>query len=427
MLAGQVGAQAVAEALCHHVVLPDGDSVLRRAILLVAKHIVESPAEVGVARRGDGGHQGQRRGMSVAAHPQSAVDEAVRTGIRRTFLADDALLEEGQCLCRLEGRAGRIGTHDGAVQQGLLLVLLQQVMVASALPADEQVGIEGGRRHQAEDFACLGFDGHDRAYLVLHQAFAQHLEVDVDAQLQVFAGDGRAVQFAVHVVSLDAAVGIAQQDFHALLASEILLVALLDALLADVVAAAVVVVLLDVAAGHLADVAQGMARGVVGILPDGAPLDGKSGKLVELLLEDAALLGRELGHEHLLGVAGVAGILAAVLDVGHQLVELFAGDVQRAAEVGGVQVGHLAGDKGHVVGGLVEHQQLAVAVVDGAARRILHLVEEGVVVGILLVFVRQNLQVEEADQVHQHDEDSRTCNHVFPFLQIIVFWHRFIF
>jgi len=355
--------------------------------------------------------------MPVATHPQPPVDESVRAGI------GGRLLEERHRLCRLEGGAGRVSALYGPVEQRFLFVLLQQGVVSAPLSSDELVRVEGGRRHHAENLARLGFDGHDAPDFVLHQPFAQHLQVDVDAQFQVLPGHGRAVEPSVHVMPLYASVGIAQQDFHALLAAQVLFVAFLDALLADVVAAAIVVVFLNVSARHLPDVSQGMSGGVVGILPYGSPLYAESGEFEEFFLEDAAFLGRELCHEHLLRIARVAGILAPVLHVGHEPVELFAGDVQRAAEVGRVKVAHFARHEGDVVGRLVEHQQLAVAVVDGAARRILHLVEEGVVVGILLIFVRQQLQVYQANQIDEHNEGSRPSNHELPFFEFIILSH----
>ena len=248
LFAGQIRAELVAESLRHHVVFPHRDGVLGRIVFLtVAEHVVQPPAEVGVARSGDGRHQGEGRSVPVATYPQSAMDKTMGTRISGRVLADDALLEERHRLRRLEGAARRISALDGAVQQGLSRVFLQGNVVLAPLPADEQVRVERRRGYHAKDFARLRLDGHYASDLVLHQAFAQHLQVDVQAQLQVLPRNGGTVQLPVHIMPLDASVRVAQQDFHAFLPPQILFVALFDALLANVVAAAVVIVFFDVA------------------------------------------------------------------------------------------------------------------------------------------------------------------------------------
>ena len=52
LLSGQVYAEFVAEAHAHHVVAPRVHGVLHGLVFLsVAQHVVQSPAEVAVARR----------------------------------------------------------------------------------------------------------------------------------------------------------------------------------------------------------------------------------------------------------------------------------------------------------------------------------------------------------------------------------------
>ena len=421
LLTGEVGAELVAKALGHHVVFPHREGLLRRAVLAVANHAEESPAEVGVARGGDGGYQGERRAVAVAPYVQALVVEAVGTGEGWVVGMNNILLQEGEGLGRLEGGAWGIGPLDGAVEERLAVVQTEALVVLAALTANHQVGVEGGRRDHAEDFARRGFNGHDGPYLVLHKPFAQHLQVDVEPQGEVLARHRGAVEFAILVVALHPSVGIAQQHLHTLFPTQVLLVRLLDALLAHIVAANVVVVGFNLLFRHLADVAQGMACGVVGVLADGASLDVEARKLEELFLKDATLLGRELRHEGLMRVFGVAGVHPRVAHILHALLKLLHGDTQRATQVERVELRHLAGHEGDVVGRLVEDEQLAIAVVDGAPRGVLYLVEESVAVGIALVVVGQQLQIDQTQQIDHHDGNGREGHHVFPFLKGIIF------
>ena len=51
LLARQVNAELVAETHAHHIVAPGGHGILNRVILAaVSHHVIEAPAEVGVAR-----------------------------------------------------------------------------------------------------------------------------------------------------------------------------------------------------------------------------------------------------------------------------------------------------------------------------------------------------------------------------------------
>ena len=151
----------------------------------------------------------------MAAHSQSAIDKAVVAGVERLCGRYDALLHEGERLRGLEGGAGRIGPRDRPVEEGLPVVARQLQVVLAAVAPDHEVGVVGGCGHHAEDVPRGGFDGDDAANLAFEEAFAECLEVDVDAEGEVLAGDGPLVEGAVLVASLDASVGIAQEDFDA--------------------------------------------------------------------------------------------------------------------------------------------------------------------------------------------------------------------
>ena len=94
----------------------------------------------------------------------------------------------------------------------------------------------------------------------------------------------------VLISSLDAATGVADKNLDPFVASEIWLVALLDAEVAGVVAGGVVVVALDVVGRDLAYVAEYVGCGRVVILPEDAFLYEESGETVEFLLKASVVL-----------------------------------------------------------------------------------------------------------------------------------------
>ena len=343
-------------------------------------------------------------------------------GIERV-LGDDTLVEEDEPLCGLEGRARRIGGHQRPVVERFVFVAIQLQVVLAPFAPHQHRGVVGGARDHGQHLARRGLDGHDGTYLVLHQLLAIGLQLDVDRELQVLTRYGGHVVAAILIPTLDAAVGIAQENLHPLFATQHLLVRPLDTQVARVVAPLVVVVALDVAGRHLADVAQHIGRHGVSILAQHAVLDEEAGESVELLLQAAIILGRELCHESLGRIGGVSGIEPRVLHVLHALVELLAGDTQRAAEVERIEGTHLAHNHHHVVGRLVEHQQLAGAVVDEASRGILGLFQEGIAVGILLVIVVEYLQRKEAHDVDTGYRQHDAPDYIFAFGQLIIFSH----
>ena len=357
--------------------------------------------------------------MAVATHAQASVDVATVAG-EHGARGDDALVQENQALCRLKGRAGRIGGHDGAVIQRLEAVVDQVAVVLTALLADEQRRVVAGAGHQRQDFARLGLDAHDGAHLALHEQFAVGLQADVDAQLQVVASNGRYIVGTVVVVPLDFACGVADKDFLALDAAQPGLVALLDAQVARVVTGTVVVVVLDVAGVDLADVAQDVGGNGVIVLAQDALHDIEARETVQFLLQAAVVLGCEVVHEHLLGEGRVA---AAFLHLGPSVLKFINADLQRVAEVDGVKRRHVLGNHHQIILGRVIHHQRVVAVVDEAARRVNHLLHEGVVVGMRLVGAVQHLQLHQADDVDDDDGNDEPADDQFALLQVIVFSH----
>ena len=81
--------------------------------------------------------------MSVTAHVESFVVKAPMTRVSGVLGMNDSFGEEGQTLGGLECRSRRIGTHDGAVQQGLPRILHQLMMVLTTLLTHHHPRIEG--------------------------------------------------------------------------------------------------------------------------------------------------------------------------------------------------------------------------------------------------------------------------------------------
>ena len=80
LLARQIDTQLIAESHTHHIVFPYGHRILHRAILLlVAYHIIKSPAEVTVAGSTDSIYQRNRRRVAMTSHMQTFVRETMIT------------------------------------------------------------------------------------------------------------------------------------------------------------------------------------------------------------------------------------------------------------------------------------------------------------------------------------------------------------
>ena len=77
----------------------------------------------------------------------------------------------------------------------------------------------------------------------------------------------------------------------------------------------------------------------------------------------------------------------------------------------------------NVVGRLIEYQQFAVAVGDITTRREIHLLQEGIRVGALLIVITGNLERKETDDIDHYDDNSHRTDDIFPFSKIVFFLH----
>ena len=142
----------------------------------------------GVAGVGDGVVDVDGAVMAVAG-----VEVAVETG--SAIAADvhglgDVLLEAGDRHDDLEGAAGRELGLDGLVEERMVGVIEDLVPVVLGEADGELIGVEGGARGHGEDLAGVGIHGDDGSDLAFEGLFCGHLDVEVDGELQVFAGNG---------------------------------------------------------------------------------------------------------------------------------------------------------------------------------------------------------------------------------------------
>ena len=422
-LARQVDTQPIAIAHRNQVVFPDVEGFGGRLVLgAVVDHRPQPVTEKGIARSLQGRQQREGRCVAVTTHLQPTSHKTVVAGIERV-LGNNTLVEEDEPLRGFEGRTRRIGRHQSPVVERLVFVAIQFQIVLATLPAHQHRRVVGGTRHHGQNLTRRGLDSHDSPYLVLHQLLAIGLQLDIDRELQVLARHRSHVVAAILIPALDAPVSVAQENLHPLLATQHLLVGTLDTQVARVVAPVVVVVLLHITGRNLTDIAQHIGRYGIGILPEHTVLNKEAGEAIELLLQTAIILSRELCHECLRRIGGVTGIEPGILHILHALVKLLASDTHRAAEVERIERSHLAHNHHHVVGRLVEHQQLAVAVIDKSARRILCLFEESVAIGILLVIVVKHLQRKETHDIDAGNRQHDASDYIFAFGQFIIFSH----
>ena len=157
------------------------------------------------------------------------------------------------------------------------------------------------------------------------------------------------------------------------------------------------------------------------ILADSTTLDGETRKLIQLLLKHGKVLGRKLAKEQLVGIGRIAGVETAILHIGHALVKELPRDTQRLAESQRIQFLDIAHTHHHIIGWLIGHEQLAVAVIHHTTRRIYGLIEESIGVGMLLVLVVQYLQAEQTPYEYQNYGKYNAYNDKFTvFVPIIV-------
>src|SRR5690554_4216210 len=369
----------------------------------IVEHIAKGIAIVGVTGIGEGGDQADGAAVGVTANVDAAGVEAVVADIR-SAAADDPFLHGHEGHYRFKGGAGRITRHNGAVEQGGEAVGHQSGKVAGALAAYEQGRVVAGTADQTEDFSGGGFYGDYAAAFVLHEQLAIGLQVYVERQGNIFAGNCCGVEASSAHGPFFAAVHVYEDVARAFLATKKMFVAAFYAADAGVVAQAVIRIVFKVVFVGLGHITKNVGGQGVFVLANRTALGKKTFKQVELLLQYGVLLGRQLLVEYGRFEAGNFPAAKVVADFLKEVADLFQGQTQGLTEGQGIERCYFAGYDHEVVNRLVGHQKLAVAIVDESPGGILSELALGVALGIKLIGRVDHLQHKEADDVDQSDE-----------------------
>ncbi|EWS55907.1 hypothetical protein X551_01244 [Methylibium sp. T29] len=327
-------------------------------------------------------------------------DAVVVGGLLRRALAG---FQRGDRHEGLEGRAGRVGAAQGAVQQGLVDRLVELLPALRIDAVDEQVGVEGRLADEGQHLAGARVDRDQRAAPVAEQLLDHRLQLDVDRQPHRVARRRRAGPQAPHRAARGAGLDLLEAGD----AVQLGLVLLLDAELADVVGALVVgriVGLVDrVLLGLVdaADVAQHMAAELaIGVVAEQPRLDVDPGEAETLRGETRHLLVAELGADRQgLEALGVVHHALEAATVARRDVDHF---LQRID--GALQVVDLRRRELQRVGRVVVRQHDAVAVEDQAAVRRDRQYRDAVALGARgQLVVPQHLQ---RDQARRHQPEA---------------------
>src|SRR5690554_3914059 len=159
--------------------------------------------------------------MAPGTSPQRRVSPVARVP---RFRGDDPLLEEYKPLRRLERGTRWVGPGDGPVNQWLVGVSLKLSVVGPEHLSGQQRRVIRRRGYHTEDLPRGRLDHHDAAYFILQQQLTVCLQLDIDAQGEVFSRYRCFVVCPLLVASLHPAVRVPKKYFHPFLAAQILLV-----------------------------------------------------------------------------------------------------------------------------------------------------------------------------------------------------------
>ena len=359
-------------------------------VLLVFKNIPEHIAEIAVAGHHDGFLQGERGFVDVAS--ELAVAEMVALAARIGDLCVQcAFLQAYEAVDKFEHGAWRVRSLYGSVEHRLVRVLDDLVIVLADVR--QHAHIDSWTGHKCEDFSCLRFDRHEAPDLVSHQLLAVLLQIRVNRGVDVVSRYGFLVHLSVFVALLDLVAGVAKVDVVPFLSTQFLLSRGLDPGLTGIVSRAVFPgMLLYVVGVHLRDIAEQVSTGVDGIVPDASGLSPEAWELVLDLSELHVGLRLYLLEHHDTLVTDAATVPGIFI---HLVTDEFWCHVEGVRQHKRVELFHLArGDK-DVVGDLVADYDLAVAVIDDASGGIDDVIDHRIVVRVDLVFVIDDLDVEQ--------------------------------
>jgi hypothetical protein len=320
--------------------------------------------------------------MSMTSHGEPLETEAHTTweeGLRGNY----AFLQERESLCGLECGTGRILTHYCTIQQRLVRIAGKKIIVGAALTSYHHSGIVGGAADHTEYLTRGGFYGHYASLLACHETLSESLQFHIDGQGEILARNGRFVELAILITSLDTSAGIAKEDFNSLFATQLFLVLTLYAKFSDIVTAPVIVVAFNILGAYLANVSKNVCCIRIGILAYASLLYVETRIAEKFFAEGTELLGRQLAHEQLLGITAVTGIAPGVADFIHTAFVPLGSDTMGVAQIQGIYANLLLHHNHYVISRLVVHQQFAIAVGYGTTGREKDMLQKSVAIGIL--------------------------------------------
>ena len=332
--------------------------------------------------------------MALHLQPPGLVAHVADVAVRGT---QHPLLQSDESLHQLESRARRILGLHGPVEERLPLVVEHLHIVVAALAPHQFVGIVRRRGDHHQDLPGRGFDSHRRTDLAAHELLTEQLQPRVDRAHERAARHGQRIVVAVHVGALDRPVRIAFENLDTLLAPQLGLVGRLHAADAHIVARLVGGVALEHVLRNLADIAQQVAADLPRVVAHGA-VNRIEAAEVALVEAELLLLGDVVGDQ-----ARRPGIDAGVGQLAVELLARDAGNGAQPRRVEAVAV-HVVVDDHQVVALAALHEVLAVAVVNLAARRILHLETQHVAAGHLDIARIDELDVGQSPEDHHEDQ-----------------------
>ena len=242
---------------------------------------------------------GERNGLADIQHAMVmiAVEEApvecAAADAIHAHILGHALLQAGRGHDDFEGRSRSKLVLNGLVHQRMVGIGDELVPVGAVDAHGKGVGVVAGMGNQGENLAVAGVHGHHGAVGVAQRQFRGALQVNVDGQLQVLAGDGVLGAQVAHLAPMTVHHHVAR----AVLATQQLVIGLLNAGLAHHVARFVgrIARVVQILLAHLAHVADQVGRKAVARIKPALHVDRlQLGQFVAMRLDEGLLVGCDL-------------------------------------------------------------------------------------------------------------------------------------
>src|SRR5260370_21578069 len=128
-------------------------------------------------------------GLPVAEYISAAGKAEVSGAEYRLIGGHDAVFQSGHREKWLDGRAGRVGAAQRAVDERLIDVVLQDVVLLGREAPRDRVRLESRRAGEGDDVAGVRIDGDGGAAFARPGVLRGPLQANVDTEDQIRAGD----------------------------------------------------------------------------------------------------------------------------------------------------------------------------------------------------------------------------------------------